>query len=146
MSDSHNKKLLEAILKGDKIKVEQFRKAVNDSQSESSIQMACVQWFAWKYPKLFSEGALFHIVNEGKRSLREGRQKKNEGMVKGVADMCLAIPSKGYGALYIEFKKKGGYQTPEQKAWGKYCIEHGNLYVVCRSLEEFQQIIEDYLS
>lgn len=63
----------------------------------------------------------FHIANEGIRVGRQGGRAKREGIVRGVADICLAIPNHGYGALYIEMKRpktfdhKATYQTPDQK-------------------------------
>ena len=75
-----------------------------------------------------------------------GAKMVREGIVRGVADLCLCIPRGGYHALYIEMKKPGSYQRPEQKEWQKNCEKYGNLYVVCRSLEEFREIVTKYLN
>ncbi len=141
--NSYNKDLLQAIIEG---KPKPIKRTKVSTVSESEIQQACLKWFQLQYPKLASDGVLFHIPNEGIRLGGIGRRMKREGIVRGVADLCLAIPRKGYAALYIEMKKPGSYQSPEQKAWQKSIERYGNKYVVCRSLEEFIMIITDYLS
>lgn len=150
VSKSYNKQLLQAIVKGEKfIKAPPARTV---TQTESEIQQSCFRWFKLQYPKLAEEGMLFHIANEGIRVGRQGGRAKREGIVRGVADICLAIPNHGYGALYIEMKRpktfdhKATYQSPEQKAWQAACEKYGNKYVVCRSVEEFKVIITRYLS
>lgn len=150
VSKSYNKQLLSAIVKGEKfIKAPSARTV---TQTESEIQQSCFRWFKLQYPKLAEEGMLFHIANEGIREGRQGGRAKREGIVRGVADICLAIPNHGYGALYIEMKRpktfdhKATYQSPEQKAWQAACEKYGNKYVVCRSVEEFKVIITRYLS
>lgn len=149
-NNSYNKQLLSAIAKGEKfIKVPSTRTV---TQTESEIQQSCFRWFKLQYPKLAKEGMLFHIANEGIRVGRQGGRAKREGIVRGVADICLAIPNHGYGALYIEMKRpkifdhKATYQSPEQKAWQAACEKYGNKYVVCHSVAEFKAIITRYLS
>ena len=149
-NNSYNKQLLSAIAKGEKfIKTPSTRTV---TQTESEIQQSCFRWFKLQYPKLAEEGMLFHIANEGIRIGRMGGRAKREGVVRGVADICLAIPNHGYGALYIEMKRpktfdhNATYQSPEQKAWQAACEKYGNKYAVCRSVEEFKTEITRYLS
>lgn len=124
---------------------------------ESLIQQELVARFRFRYPKY--ELVLFHPVNEGKRTTKVVRTKwggfktvcvggarlKAEGMVKGVADLILLIPRRGYGALCIETKAPKGRQEDEQKKWQAAAEAAGNKYVVIRSAEEGMQVIEDYL-
>lgn len=120
--------------------------------TESQIQQSCLRWFALQYPTLANEGMLFHIANEGIRLGRMGGRARKEGLVKGVADLCLAIPAHGYGALYIEMKRPktsfhaATYQSAEQKEWQRNVEKHGNKYVVCRSVCEFVEIVKNYLN
>lgn len=124
---------------------------------ESLIQQEMVARFRYRFPQYAK--VLFHPVNEGKRTTKMvytrygskvvcsgGARLKAEGMVKGVADLILLVPRHGYGCLCVEVKSPGGKQEPEQKEWQKACEAAGNLYVVCRSGEQFMQIAEDYLS
>ena len=150
--NSYNNRLLQAIIKGeDKKKVPRHIRNASDS-SESEIQQSCLRWFRLQYPRLAEEGMLFHIANEGVRMGAMGGRLQREGLVRGVADLCLAIPSNGFAALYIEMKRPktifhgATYQKPEQKEWQKNVEKYGNKYVVCRSVEEFKEIIKDYLN
>lgn len=114
--------------------------------SESQIQQSCIKWFQLQHRDLWDDGVLFHIANEGIRLDGQGRRTKREGIVRGVADLCLAMPRHGFGALYIEMKRPGCYQSPEQKTWQKNMERHGNKYVVCKSLDEFIVIVNRYLA
>lgn len=148
--NSYNERLFKAILEGkgkeSVIPASKYRKAVERSKSESEIQQECIRWFKESYPQLAQEGMLFHIANEGIRLGGMGARFKREGIVKGVADLCLAIPKHGYGALYIEMKRHGTYQRPEQKAWQQAVEKYGSKYVVCRSVQEFAVEVNRYLS
>lgn len=110
---------------------------------EHRIQVACVRWFAYQYPQY--EGLLFSVPNGGHRDKVTGAMMKAEGVVAGVADLILLVPSKGYHALCIEMKTEKGRQSPEQKAWQKKVEAQGYKYAVCRSLDDFIATINDYL-
>lgn len=147
--DTFNKRLLDAIRKGEKANsalIQSVRKKTNTAPYESDIQQACIRWFQANYPKLAREGMLFHIANEGIRLGGMGARVKREGVVKGVADLCLSVPMHGYGALYIEMKRPHCYQSPEQKAWQASVEKYGNKYVVCKSVDEFSVEINRYLA
>lgn len=88
---------------------------------------------------------LHHSPNGGRRTAREGARFKAMGTKAGFPDLILCVMRKGYGALFIEMKTDKGSQTPTQKAWQHRLTEQGYLYKVCRSFEEFQHIINDYL-
>lgn len=144
--DTRDKRLLCEIMRcGGKINAGAFRKSMERAKSESEIQQECVEWFRIHYPVLAGEGMLFHIANEGIRLGGMGVRFKREGVVRGVADLCLSVPMRGYGALYVEMKRKGTYQRPEQKAWQEAVERHGSKYAVCRSREEFAVIVNRYL-
>lgn len=57
------------------------------------------------------------------------------------------LPFGGFHSLCIEFKtpSKSSRQTPTQKEWQALAEAHGNKYIVCRSLEDFQQVIRAYI-
>ena len=141
---TYNRQVLDAILHG-KPAPKRIPKGPASS-SESQIQQACINWFKAQYPRLWEDGVLFHIANEGVRRGGAGSRAKREGVVRGVADLCLAMPRKGYGALYIEMKKPGCYQRPDQKTWQKNIEKHGNKYVVIKSVESFMRLIQEYLN
>lgn len=111
---------------------------------EHQIQASCIRWFRLQYPQL--RNILFAIPNAARRSARNGAYMKEEGMLAGVSDLILLKSNRFYGALCIEMKKPGEYQKPVQKEWQKTVESVGNKYVVCRSLEEFIEVVNSYLA
>lgn len=114
--------------------------------TESAEQQALFRWAAYsqaRYPEL---RWMFHIPNEGKRSMIRGAQMRMEGMKKGVPDVCLPVARGGYGALFIEMKRtRGGRLTQEQAQWAEGLREMGNRVERCNGWEEAVRVIEDYL-
>lgn len=132
------------------MKFDEFRRQWNNtvrkppSDEEHRIQVSCVRWFRLKYPHLSPR--LFAVPNGGRRDGVTGARLKEEGVLAGVADLILLVPNAGYHALLIEMKTPKGRQSESQKAWQQEVAGSGDyLYVVCRNLEEFMKIIEEYL-
>lgn len=94
------------------------------------------------YPEL---ALLFHIPNGGRRDAIEARHLKQQGVKRGVPDICLAVPRGGYHALYIELKTEKGRVSKEQKWWLERLNQAGNLAVVCHGWREATCTIERYL-
>lgn len=112
-------------------------------QNESAIQQMCVRWFGVQYPKL--KRLLFAVPNGGSRHVAEAAKLKREGVVAGVSDLVLLMPSGQYCALCIEMKTRSGRQTSNQKQWQKAAEGVGARYVICRSLDEFMQEVNTHL-
>ena len=112
---------------------------------EEDLQIACVTWFSLQFPSIAK--LLHHSPNGGKRNAREAARFKNMGVRAGFPDLILLYPSGGFHSLCIEFKtpSKSSRQTPTQKEWQALAEAHGNKYSVCRSLEDFQQVIRAYI-
>lgn len=119
------------------------RERKHPDDAEHRLQCCCVQWFRMQYPK--HKHSLFAVPNGGRRDKVTGAKLKAEGVMAGVADLILLMQSKGYGALLIEMKVRGGKQSPSQKKWQKKVEKDGYRYVVCRSFDEFRNAVEDYL-
>lgn len=96
-----------------------------------------------QYPNL--KNVLFAVPNAARRSQRMGVYMKEEGMLPGVADLILLKNNHSYNTLCIEMKTSQGVQSYTQKKWQTSVEDNGNKYVVCRSLENFIQEINDYL-
>lgn len=111
---------------------------------ESNIQQLCVAWFRLQYRDYAS--LLFAVPNGGARSRITAAILKGEGVVPGVADLLLFVPSGSYHALCIEMKTPTGRQSDSQKEWQKLVEAQGYRYVVCRSFDDFKREIENYLS
>lgn len=103
---------------------------------ESKLQIACVKWFRLQYPNAI----IFSIPNGGGRSTREAGILKAEGVLAGVAD--LQVISKGK-AFFIEMKTEKGRQNPNQKAFQEKVNKLGFDYFICRSFDEFQNIVNN---
>ena len=114
------------------------------SDEEHRIQSACVRWFRLQYPKM--KHNLFSVPNGGKRDAVTGAKLKEEGALAGVADLILLKPNRFYGALLIEMKTPKGSQSDSQKEWESKITQDGYKYVVIRSLDEFRQVVKQYLS
>lgn len=125
-------------------------------QSEDSIQMSCVSWFRVAHPGLAR--LLHHSANEGKRTTRivhthagtrvvcsGGARLKAMGMQTGFPDLFLAVPSRGMHGLFIEMKSETGRLEPSQREMLALLSEQGYATAVCRSLDEFSSVIDNYL-
>lgn len=113
--------------------------------TEAQEQKAVFEWSMYnraKYPEL---ALMFHIVNEGKRDAITGRHLKQQGMKKGVPDICLPVARKGYHGLYIEMKRKNGRPSPEQLWWQDRLREQKYKAEICHGWEEAVEVLEDYL-
>lgn len=111
---------------------------------EHRIQCACVKWFRHQYPKMSHN--LFAVPNGGRRDAATGAKLKEEGVLSGVADIIFLKPNRFYGGLLIELKTPKGVQSDSQKLWQSKITEDGYKYIIVRSLEEFIQEINRYLS
>ena len=118
----------------------------NCTPRESVEQQTLIKWARLargKYPEL---DMLYHITNEGKRSVVTGARLKSEGLKPGVPDLCLAVARGGAHGLYIEMKRtKGGRVSPQQARWIEKLSREGYVAVVCRGWEQARDVIERYL-
>lgn len=111
---------------------------------EHRIQCSCVKYFAYQYPQY--RGLLFAVPNGGARNAVTAAKLKGEGVVAGVSDLILFLPRKGYHGLCIEMKTDKGTQSKAQKEWQAKVEAQGYKYVVCRSIDEFVSIMDDYVT
>lgn len=112
---------------------------------EDKLQMACKYWFDTQYPKL--KLLLHHSPNEGKlmKHDRDGAKRKAMGMRAGFPDFIFLHPNKEYSYLAIELKSPTGRQSDHQKEYQQAVELSGGKYVVVRSIDEFQRVMNDYI-
>lgn len=110
---------------------------------ESDIQIACVRWFRYRFPRYAR--LLFAVPNGGARNAVTASILKAEGVVAGVADLLLLVPSKGFHGLAIEMKRPTGRQSVSQREWQEDVTREGYRYAVCRSVTDFMDEVERYL-
>lgn len=123
------------------------QKRRSHKSNEGRIQAECFQWFHNSFPQY--RGLLFHVPNENDRADSnpiQGAIRKSLGVWPGVADFICLIPRGGHGALLIEMKDEHGAQKPAQRVWQSAVEAQGYRYEICRSLEQFQTIINEYLN
>ena len=107
---------------------------------EHELQVACVEWFRYQYPRLSKR--LFAVPNGGYRDRRTAAKLKDEGVLSGVSDLILLKPNINFHALLIEMKvtEKYSRQSSEQKEWQKELTSLNEYkYVVCRSIDDFMR-------
>lgn len=86
------------------------------------------------------------IPSGGKRDRVTASRLKAEGVKRGIWDVYLPYPSKGYPGLYIEFKKPGrGRLTDEQKLFKQYVESQGYAAAICYSWVDAKNVIVNYL-
>lgn len=88
---------------------------------------------------------MFHVPNEGKRSVYSGAELKRAGLKKGVPDVMLPVARKGYNGLAIEMKAGKNAPTEEQKKWLTGLAGEGWLCYVCRGYESAATVLGDYM-
>lgn len=116
--------------------------------SEAQHQAAVMKWSRQphvraQWPEL---ALLYHIPNGGTRDPIEGRHLKQQGVKRGVPDLCLPVARGEYHALYIELKTDTGRATQEQKWWGEHLLAQRNKWQVCHGWEAAVATLEWYLS
>jgi hypothetical protein len=113
-------------------------------ESETQIQQAFFKWVELAYP--LYRPFIFSIPNGGRRSPREGKRLKMEGMLSGIPDLFIAIPHHSYHGTWIEFKTREGCLSDNQRKAIKNLTHMGYDCHVCRSWEDAAKIVTNILS
>jgi len=116
------------------------KKTIKKKNLEFKLQCQCVSWFRMQYPKEL----IFAIPNGGSRRIVEAVNFKRMGVLAGVPDLMLVKANKNYNGLFIEMKVGKGKESDSQVEVGSTIKEKGYDYKVCRSFEEFIEIISNY--
>lgn len=105
-------------------------------KTESRIQQDCMIWYRNNH--LNTNNIFASIPNEGKNAIEQMR-KKATGMYAGFSDTIVIHFGK---IVFIEFKDEKGRQSDKQKDFESKILANGFKYHICRSLEEFINIIQ----
>ena len=111
---------------------------------EHTLQCRVIRWFRLTHPTMVHN--LFAVPNGGYRTNTTAALMKAEGQLAGVADLILLKRKGSCGALLLEAKVKGNYQSETQREWQKRIEADGYIYRVFHTLEEFIEIVNEYLS
>ena len=106
---------------------------------ENAIQQEIFIWFSNEYAR-HGKGLIFSCPNGGFRDAREGKTLKNTGLLAGVSDLIILLPNAI--TIFIEVKRPGKNQTPEQVKFMNDVRLLGFQYFIVRSLQEFKYIIQ----
>lgn len=112
---------------------------------EEWLQIQVIDWAFYhtgKYPQL---ALMFHVANEGKRSVVQGTKLKRMGLKKGVPDLVLPWGNGTYTGLYVELKTEKGRPTAEQRTWVKNLMQAGNYAKICYGFDDAVRTIKAYL-
>ena len=90
---------------------------------------------------------VFAIPNAAKRTPRQGRWMKSEGLKPGVPDIIVAIPVGEKHGLFIEMKraKPKGRLTPGQKDWLERLSKAGYDCAVAYGCDHAITLLNEYL-
>lgn len=117
---------------------------------EDVVQQHCVQWH-----NLQGKGTmLFSVANERKSNPQHMQKLKRMGLVSGVSDLILLLPSGK--AVFIELKRPDkdlfgnkqvkGKQSQSQKDFESAVVELGFRYELIYSLDEFVELYKDLVN
>ena len=109
---------------------------------ENKIQSSAVKWFTNNYclkhhnPKF----VIFSVPNEAiqKMAWQQINTFKAMGLKSGVSDVIVLLEGK---VLFVEFKAAKGAQNDNQKRFQEDVQALGFEYHICRSLEDFQELV-----
>lgn len=119
--------------------------ATRRENREAEEQEALFVWAEYQsaaHPEL---RLLYHIPNEGKRSVAYGAALRRQGMKKGVPDLCLPVARGKYHGLYIEMKAGRNKPTVDQQWWLEALERQGFCAVWCSGWERAKEEISEYL-
>ena len=78
-----------------------------------------------------------HLLKNG---VAEGKREISAGLRKGAPDLIAGINNKSF---WFELKTPKGHQSEEQKAFQLIAGKFGATYVVLKSIEQLEKIIND---
>ena len=109
---------------------------------EALIQEAVINYINAQYP-----GTLYCASAGGVRtSMKQAVMMKRTGYVKGFPDIFIYEPKGQWHGLAIEMKTAKGVMSQHQKEWQNELIKRGYIAVTCKSFDQAQIIIDEYLA
>ncbi len=112
---------------------------------ERPHQVALIKWVRTVRDIFPVLKLLYAVPNGGDRNLRVARKLKAEGVLAGVADLCLPAARRGYHGLYLEMKSEEGVATIEQRAFLHGVLGEGYCAVIAHGVDEAIATLEWYL-
>ncbi|KAA6303152.1 MAG: hypothetical protein EZS26_000755 [Candidatus Ordinivivax streblomastigis] len=105
---------------------------------ESKLQMSCVHYCKIKKYRTIKGNY------EGKIDPRSGKRENAMGYCKGSFDLMVELPN-GIDVRF-EFKSETGRMSDEQKDYQLFCKDSKRNYHVCRSINDFVNVLNKYIA
>jgi hypothetical protein len=106
--------------------------------SEHDLQKQVLAYISLKGNHVF----VFAVPNAAKRSPATAARMRAEGLMPGVADLCVMLPA---GQVrWLELKAARGRQSPEQEMFEEVCEVLGHSYAIARNLDEAIAILKSW--
>lgn len=115
------------------------------ANTEHSHQMALFLWMRLQQDKWPELKLAFAIANGGKRDQITAAKLKAEGVKPGVSDIFIPIARGPFHGFFLEMKKPGGKESPEQIAFGAAVQDQGYFYACAESWSEASAVITWYM-
>lgn len=112
--------------------------AYRRSGSEHDLQKQVLEYVSLKGDRVF----VFAIPNAGKRSPATAARMRAEGLMPGVADLCVMLPAGRIG--WLELKASKGRQSAEQVTFEDVCEMLEHPYAIARTLDEAIVILKQW--
>lgn len=133
--------------------IEQYRESIRGKKKskppkkfhEDALHVACMDWIRTQqmsHPILYW---LHHSPNGGARSLKEGIRFKRMGVKRGFPDFLIPFKSGQWLGLAIELKSDHGVVSAFQKEWMTAFDSYGYCCGVCRDLDGFIKVVNQFL-
>lgn len=114
--------------------------------TETKIQQGIIKWAKMQSCAQPELKLLYAIPNGANVPIVNRKRLVAEGMKKGIPDLCLPIPRRDYGALYIEVKTQKGNLSKDQKEMINLLEQNGNCVIVVRTVFQAVDGIMSYLN
>jgi hypothetical protein len=116
-----------------------YKKIKKMTRQEEILQGQIVMWFNNNHLK--QHKCLFAVDNNSKNKIA-GAMAKAKGVKSGISDLVLVCPNAK--TVYVELKTDSGKQDPEQKIFQEQIEAFGHIYILCRSLDQFKEIVKTH--
>jgi hypothetical protein len=110
-------------------------------QTESRIHGDIVKHIWNTYP--ITRGLLFHVPNQGKKSIVEASLLKAMGVLAGVSDLIFLWEGRAY---FLEVKTPTGVQSKVQKEFEVRIKENGFNYYIVKSIQDAEGVIRNIIN
>lgn len=111
-------------------------------KTEAGIQQEIFMWFNNSFCLKFHSPryCIFSVPNDSSNK-EETMRKKATGLISGVSDLIVLMQNK---TIFVEIKTYTGVQSDSQKDFQQHVESLGFPYYVCRSLDDFKAVINQY--